>query len=75
MEGSQDHGVDDAQTQGHDLVAEDVGPAIEGRILGYTHLQERAASDENHGDQDGQERCEGTGEVFALDQDVIHVGG
>ena len=75
VEGAQQHGVDHAQTQSHDLVAKDVGPAVEGRILSNSHLQEGAAGNENHGDQDGQEGSEGAGDIVAGDEDVLHIVG
>ena len=75
VEGAQQHGVDHAQTQSHNLVAKDVGPAVEGRILSDSHLQEGAAGNENHGDQDGQEGSEGAGDIIAGDENILHIVG
>lgn len=75
VEQGQEHGVDHAQAQGHDLVAEDGGPGTDGSVLGNSHVDERAAGDQNHGDQDGQESGEGAGHVIAGDQDILHIVG
>jgi len=40
VRGGQEHGVDDTQAQGHNLVAEDVGQGIGRGALGHRHLQE-----------------------------------
>ena len=75
MEYCEQHGVDNAEAERDDLVAENVGPAVQSGILGNDHLEEGAACDQNDRNEDGQEGCEGRRDVVAGDQDVLDVVG
>ena len=75
MESGQQHSVDHAQAQGHDLVTEDGGIGADGSVLSNCHVDKGAAGDQDNGDQNGQEGSEGAGDVIAGDEDVLHVIG
>ena len=79
MAQGQEHGVDHAHGQSHDLVAGDghqgADQSVIGSGLGDQHADEGAAGDQDDGDQDGQEGGKGAGQILILDQQIVHVVG
>ena len=75
VEHGQQHGIDHAQTQRHNLIAEDGSVGTDGSILSNRHVYKGAAGNENHGDQNGQEGGEGAGQIVAGDKDILHIVG